>query len=145
MGTDFGQKTALNLEKLQYHHKEVNHFNGTLCLSVRKCDCCCQRNTSSGTKRCFQHVATVLLNTARKQATTGQTVTLLWFLRSCIGGGIEKNKAKPVISQHYSCWSLNKNPDSRKALTCAAKRALQIQPISLSLGSELLGRTRELE
>lgn len=123
MGTDFGHKTVLSLQKLHHHHKEVNHFNGTLCLSVRICDCCCQRNTSSGTNRCFQHVAIVLLNTAGKQATTGQPVTLLWFLRSCRGGGVEKNKAKPVISQHYSCWSLNRNPDSRKALTCTAQKS----------------------
>lgn len=56
-----------------------------------------------------------------------------------------KNKDKTVKSQHYSSCLLSRNPNSRKALTCTAQKSSHIQPSGFSLGSELLGRTGELE
>lgn len=33
---EFGHKNALNLQELEHHHEEVNHFNGTLTTFVRE-------------------------------------------------------------------------------------------------------------
>lgn len=118
-------------------------------LSARKWDCRCLRHTSSGTNSDFQHVASVLLNSAGKQAITRQPATLLCFLRSWQGSGVEKNKTKPGKSQHYSCCSLNRNPESRKALACSdlscPAELSMIQLPASSLGSELWGRKGALQ